>query len=240
MIINLKTKIEELIQAFHANTEQLNAAITAVIEEFKAPAAQDAYKAEYITAMIAKGVAQAKKDHHTVDVLLNTKLKSVIEEAKKKVLPELYKSPDKASDYEMKVANALKFLEIESEELTDDAAFLILKDFASDYEKMKLFKKVIGKKIDLVDANGNTTFPKTFGKFNQIEVNANTFDELDALANILFITEKFDGQTTIIYGESYSLIADGYEEMSAEDDVLALAALIDEEAAKVDADIIEN
>lgn len=194
MIINLKAKIEELIQAHQENSNLLNEEITGVIEEFKAPAAQSAYKAEYISASIKKGIANAKTTFHTADVLLNKKLKSIIEDTKKKLLPELFKASDKSADYEVKVSNALKFLEIEGEEITDNSAFLILKDFLSDYEKMKLFKKVIGKKTELTDANGNTTFPKTFGNFNHIEMLINTFDDLEAQANIMFIGEKEEGQ----------------------------------------------
>lgn len=240
MIINLKAKIEELIQAFHENGKLLNDAITAVIEEFKTDDAVKAYKPEYIAESVQKGIAAARNQHHTVDVLLNKKLVEAIEGAKKKLLPELSAAKDKPGDYEMKVANALKFLEIEGDGITDDSAFLILKDFASDYEKMKLFKKVIGKKVELIDANGDTTFPKTFGAFNHVELLVNTFDDLDKTASTMFTMEKQEGQTTIIYGENYTLLVDSYEEMTAEDESIAAASFIDDEAAKIDADVLEN
>ena len=52
---------------------------------------------------------------------------------------------------------ALQFLMIEDDDLTDESAYLILKDFLDDYDQMLLFKKAIGKKNALVDASGNTT-----------------------------------------------------------------------------------
>ncbi len=228
MKINLKAKIEELIQAHHENIENLNKAQIALFEEFGSPDAREKYKADFISESLRNGTAENKAEYQAVDVLLNTKLKAIIKAAKEALIPELSKAPDRTTDYEMKVANALKFIEIEGNDITDDTAFAILKDFLSDYEKMGLFKNVISKKVDIIDTgSGESIFPKTFGKYNQVEMKINAFSDIDILANMLFIYDKQSSQRYISNNNIVSVFDDGYEEMADEDAICNQAEVID-------------
>lgn len=182
---------------------------------------------------IRNEVAAARSNAEKLNKVYNQKLKVILDEAKKTVLPELIKQSSKPTDYEAKKSNALKFLMIEAEQINDDTAYMILKDFIDDLDQMKLFKNVIGKRVDLIDPNGNTTFPKTFGKLNKVEMVMNTFDEMESIANMLFIYPREDGETYIMNGQAYSVPVDSYEQMADEESIIGFAEIVEDYAKTI-------
>jgi len=227
MALELKKKIEELIQAHRENTDNMNATMKATIEKFYSPGGLNTYKKDFISEQVQKEFADARKEAELVDSLLNKKLKAVIEAAKKEMLPEYFKKAERSPDFAAKVSNALQFLTLEDDDLTDEVAYLILKDFLDDYDQMLLFKRVIAKKKALVDAFGNTTFPRTFGKLNQMEAVLNLFNEIETMANNLFLHPRSEGQMYIFNKQMYSTLVDGNQEMQDEKYILEYAEKLD-------------
>lgn len=227
-MFELIKKIQAIIEAYHANSKMLAKEIKNIVEEWGTQV--NAYKMEYIQEQIRVEVAATRESSEDLNKTYNQKLNNILDKAKKQVLPELFTKPTQSSDYATKVNNALQFLMIEAEQITDDTAYMILKDFIDDLDQMKLFKNVIGKKVDLIDPNGNSTFPKTFGKLNKIEMVMNTFDEMESIANMLFIYPREDGQTFIVNGQAYSTPIDSYEQMAGEDNIISFAGIIEEYA----------
>lgn len=230
----LKEKIEQVVDAFKQNNEESEKRIRTIIEgyckndtfekyqpQYKIEAFKEAVDAE--TKPISEGVDKTNK-------LFNQKVKAIIAEEKENVLP---KPKEKSADYAIRISNALKYLEIEGEKLNDDTAFEILKDFVDDYEQMKLFKQVIKRqmKTDILEnAEGKSKFPKTFGNFNTIEMLVNTFNEMEAIANVLFLKGTNKSETYIFDNAMIQLpllSLPGYTELANEDEILKLAELID-------------
>ena len=242
MALELKKKIEELIQAHRENTDNMNATMKATIEKFYSPGGLNTYKKDFISEQVQKEFADARKEAELVDSLLNKKLKAVIEAAKKEMLPEYFKKAERSPDFAAKVSNALQFLTLEDDDLTDEVAYLILKDFLDDYDydQMLLFKRVIAKKKALVDASGNTTFPRTFGKLNQMEAVLNLFNEIETMANNLFLHPRSEGETYIFNNRMFSTLVDGYQEGYDEKYILEYAETLDRISNKINGEGDEN
>ncbi len=231
MLIELIKKIQAIINFYHDNSEQLAKEIKKIVEEWGEEV--NTYSMDYIKEQIRNEVAAARSSSEKLNKVYNQKLKVILDEVKKQVIPEYFNKASRSSDYATQVNNALQFLVIEGEQITDDTAYMILKDFINDIDQMKLFKNVIGKRVELEDHNGNTTFPKTFGKLNKIEMVLNTFNEMESMANMLFIYPREDGQSYIMNGQAYSIPSDSYEQMADESNIISFAKIIEEYAKKI-------
>ncbi len=240
MAIELKKKLEEIIQSHRANTDNMNATMKATIEQFYSPGGLNTYKKDFISEQVQKEFADARKEAELVDSLLNKKLKAVIEEAKKAMIPEYFKKADRSPDYGSRVSNALQFLMFEDGDLTDESAYLILKDFIDDYDQMLLFKRVIQKKVSIIDSYGKTTFPRTFGKLNQMEVVLNLFNEIETMANNLFLHPRSEGETYIFNNQMFATLLDGYQEGYDEKYILEYAEKLDRISNKINGEGDEN
>lgn len=231
----LKEKIEQVVIAFRQNNEAAENEIRRIIEkycenpsvfkkfqpQYKIEAFKEAVELE--TKPISEGVDKTNK-------LFNQKIKAIITEEKENILP---KAKEKSADYAIRVSNALKYLEIEGEKLNDETAFEILKDFVDDYEQMKLFKQVIKRQMKteiLENVEGKSKFPRTFGNFNKIEMLVNTFNEMEAIANVLFLKGTNKSETYIFDNAMIQLpllTLPQYTELTNEDEILKLAEIID-------------
>lgn len=236
-MFELVKKIQELIDAYHGNNEELAKEIKRIVEEWGQQV--NAFRMEYIQEQISNEVEAALKDANKVNEVYNQKLKVVIDEGKKQILSNYLKKFEKPADYATQVSNAIEYLKLEGEEITDESAYMYLKDFMEDYDQMKVFKNVIEKLIKrinptgLTDAEGKTTFPKTFGKLNKIETILNSFNEIESIAENLFIYPREDGQTFIMNGQSYSVPVDSYEQMAGEENIIDFAKIIEEYAKTI-------
>lgn len=234
MKIELAKKIKEIIEAAHANAEVHADEIRSVVEPFKNPAVMNRYTPEGLKETVHDGMREVIDAWNKLDVVYNQKLKAIIADAKDLLIPMVVTPFEKPMDYAASVNNALQFLQLEGTDLTDESAFDILKNFASDYDQMKLFKKVVGKYVYLEDAIGATNFPKTFGRFNNVESLLNIFGEIEATANMLFIHNKRDGGEMVILGDNrFSIPESCYEEINDESEIIDLAVLIDNIAASM-------
>lgn len=230
MKTELKKKIYEIIIAYKSNAAQNAADIKAYLEDAVLNSTDNAreYTPEFLRDSIIDGMKKITDAEKQVNKVFNQKLNAVLAEVRNMLIPQ---ESSKPADYQVMINNAIQFLNMEGE-ITDETAFLILKDLITDYTSMKLFKNMIGKKVELEDSKGNTTFPKTFGKLNQVESILNLISEIEAIANMLFLHQKSNSQEYIIRNNIYFVPADAYSQMADEGNIVDLAEVLDELAAK--------
>lgn len=234
-MLTFKEQISDTILAYKKNREDAEASVEKVIENYqKNNKLFDKYQPQYKIQAFKEAVDIETKpiieDAKKTDIVLNQKVKAIIDEKKKEVLP---KQKEKSPDYALKVSNALKYLEIEGKKLTDETAFNILKDFIDDYDQMKLFKQVIKRQLNIetfTEVDGTAKFPQTFSKFNKIQILLNTFDEMEKISNTLFLIYKDAYQFVLFYNariEFPALNSYTYQELANEDNIIELAEIID-------------
>lgn len=236
MKIELKKKIETIIQGYKASFETQVQEVKQVIDEWKDQV--NAYKPEYIKEQISSELVEISKNHSSINENYNQQIKDVVANAKSKFIPKV---PEKSTDYATKISNAIELLKIKGESITDDSAFMILKDFIDDYDydQMRIFKDIIEtltRRINaygLIGADGKNMFPNTFGKLIEVEVVHNTFAEIETSVKNIFLHPKQNGQTYIINGHGYALPEEVGAELEVEDMILGWAEIIDKTAEKV-------
>jgi hypothetical protein len=97
--------------------------IKRIVEEWGAEV--NTYSMQYINEQIRNEVAAARSYAEKINKVYNQKLKVILEDVKEKVLPKLVTNVNRASDHAAKVNNALQFLMIEGEQITDESAYMI-------------------------------------------------------------------------------------------------------------------
>lgn len=237
MNLELKTKIEELIAAYQGTRSVALGDMHNLIDQWKDQV--NKYQPDHIHEQMKSGMASIQQNVNKVSLAYNQKLNALIEDAKQKAMPLFVTEFQKPVDYETQISNALRYLDIEGEDITDEGAYLILKRFMDDHDQMQLFKNIIKKRVEakggrMEDANGNSTFPKTFGKLHQVNTILDTFNEMESIAENLFIYKQSDGETFIINGHRYSLPMESYDELQGEENILDLADIAESIVAKVD------
>lgn len=229
-------KIEQVVIAFKQNNKATENEIRKIANEYKEnPSKFKDFKEEAMGQVIFLAVKEQTnpimENWNNTNQLFNQKVKAIIAEEKENILS---KPKEKSADYAIRVSNALKYLEIEGEKLNDETAFGILKDFIDDYEQMRLFKQVIKRllKTDMLEnKEGKTMFPKTFGNFNKMEIIMNTFNEIEAIANVIFLKGKPNTEMYVINNQRIEVPTDfsylGYEEESNNKNIVDLSEIID-------------
>ncbi|MCI3029762.1 hypothetical protein LMF32_11975 [Desemzia sp. C1] len=161
--------------------------------------------------------SQAEQLNYRTNELIKTEKSKYFEQEKVKTV-----------DYEMQVSNALKFIEIEGSSINDEKAFLILKDFMDDHEKMHLFKNVIEKQLDPMNKDQIINFKKTFAKFNEKEALLNTFEELESTAKDIFIRPLTKKNSSILRGQEFiSEYIPAYWDLSGFSELINLAEIVE-------------
>jgi hypothetical protein len=170
MKTEIKKKIQQIIDSY--NTAKRD--IVEKIEQWKNDTIySDEYKNEKIKELEA--------DAASYDALFNNKVKEVIAEEKKAIIGEPESKP---ADYQVQISNALKFLELAGDKLTDDQAYNILKPFQKDYETMMLFQPVVGA---LTQNHGVwSKHNKIFEKTNSFMTLINSFELAEKTMDNLF------------------------------------------------------
>ena len=174
----MKTEIKKKIQNTIDSYNLAKRDIIANIEKWENDTIySDEYKNEKIKELEA--------DAASFDNIFNDKIKVVLAEEKKAILGE---PDDKPADYQVQISNALKFLELAGDKLTDDQAYSILKPFQADYETMMLFQSVVEgltKKYGIEGVLSKYT-NKTFKQTNDIMTIINSFEFADKTGDNLF------------------------------------------------------
>lgn len=229
--MKLSAKIQLLIEGYKEANKMYVDKMESVIEQFKDDYSK--YKPEYVKEALLKYIQSANEEIMGLNKVYNQKLKSHIAESKEEILPYFVEETYKPSSYEMQIMNALTFLEAEGEDITDEVAHSILKPFENDHDQMRLFKRIIEKAVKksgrlMEDSSGNTTFPKTFGKLHAVIEVLDLFNNMEAIAENLFLYKKISAKTIHLNNHSYSIPMDSFSQVQDETDIMNLALKVDE------------
>lgn len=252
MKLNLKEDIQKIIDDYKKNGEVKGEEIKGILEPYKTPSYASRFTKDGLQKQINEQMVSVIEDWKKYDVALNGQLKDVIAKAKKEVTKALgLYSSKRPDDYAQRISNAIEFVKIamttvpSGESLNTSAALeldnnlhFILKDFLGDYDTMKSFNKMVEVKIPtVIGYDGKTILPKTFGQFAKIETIMNTIDEMEAIAENIFLYKKRDGQEVYRFqGLSYAIPADGYSEEADEQNIIDVATIMDRLAGNIDSE----
>lgn len=221
MKIELKNKIKDLIDGYRESVITLNEDIKAAVDKWRGFAIENGHDPAMFQKSAFKEIDTAREDAKKYSVLVNQKLGLMLEDAKKRLVPA---PTEKPADYAARTGNALQFLSYQLDTLTDESASHILKDFANDYDQMQLFRGFIESRREIVDKlTGEKLFPKTFGKLDSLEALSNALNEIEQIAENLFIHPVVEGETLAFGNTSVPLAIVSYEEIEGESLILELA-----------------
>lgn len=224
MAVQLTQKIGEMIGKYRNQEEDRLKALEDALEKYKSAAYQSRFTQDGLREAIIGDMAIINDEGAKTEQVMNQQLKAIILDARKQLLPQ---GPKKAADYSIQIGNALRFLEAEGDELTDDAAHSILKDFLDDLHQMSLFERVVQRQLKVNGLDIQREFPKTFGALHRNQFLMSTLDEVDSLAENLFLHPKASGQGICINREWFAVPISGYLERSHQDDIIQLAGIVD-------------
>lgn len=165
MKTGIKSKVQKIIEAYRSvNTKHL-----AEVENWqKATMYSDSYRAEQI-----QGVKVKMSQN---DAEFSQQLQNLICEEKHTLIGTPQTKP---ADYQMQIANALEFIKLAGNSLTDDRAATILKPFRGDMETMNLFHSVVENQVHCGLTN---RFEKTFSETDKMTALVNAFSAVEELA----------------------------------------------------------
>lgn len=252
MKLGLKDKIQKIIDAYKANMTSQQDEIKGILDPFKVPSYASRFTIDGLKETIKEQLDVVNGNWKKFDKTLNQQMKEVIAAARdsfKKALG-LSASKQKPADYATRIANAREFLKDELDAVSvdsildangaaemDDNMHIILKDFIDDFDTMKLFKKMVQRKVDnFINANGECIFPKTFGKLHKVESIMNTLDEMNATAEMLFLHERDIQNYFAIKGLFYGFPVDRYAEGVDEQTMIDCSVILDDLADHIDSE----
>lgn len=232
MEIKIKESIENAIKRHRLLSEKLFKETTELVT---APTIVTRLLKQHSPEVAAKtlqaqihGMVQQARD---LDKLYNAEVKKAISDAKLAAMPEEVRTFAKPADYQQQISNALTFLSLEKDRLTDQTAYAILKPFFNDWEQMRLFERAVLRQMHLDNEYlTRSAFPTALGAvLDKADTYTALFGEAEMLAERLFIREK-EHQASCYIGEfpvygGYGV--DCYDEVAAEDRIVELAALIE-------------
>ena len=252
MKLGLKDRIQKIIEAYKANMTSQQEEIKGILEPFKVPSYASRFTTDGLKETIKEQMDVVIGNWKKYDTTLNQQVKEVIAAAKENFLKALGLGADakKPADYATRIANAREFLKDELGVLPaeavldanaasdlDDTMHTILKDFIDDYDTMKLFKNMVQRKVaNFTGADGECIFPKTFGKMTKVDSIMNTLEEMDGLAEMLFLHER-DIQNYLAYqGLFFGYPVDRYSEVADEQSMIDGATILDDLADHLDSE----
>lgn len=220
--ISISTYFEGILAEYHKYNDELTAGFKAANKRYLDDVAEGMYTSEEMAKRLTQAREKAMATFNEKASALNEKWFNYladIQHGTHRALSEFTK-PD---DYELKINNALQFLKIEGKGITDEAAHDVLKEFENDMSTMRTFKRVIEKQKGTIlsDAYGNTTFPLTFKRFENLETYFGHLTELIKNSKLLFTMEKSETQTEITKtGQKLYLPMDCYMQLISEKNII--------------------
>ena len=232
MEIKIKENIENAIKRHRLLSEKLLKETTELVTD---PSIVTRLLKRHSPEMAAKALQEQINgmvlQSNDLDKLYNSEVKKNILDAKLAAMPEEVRTFAKPADYQQQISNALAFLALEGDRLTDRAAFAILKPFFNDWEQMHLFERAVLQQMHLENEYmTRSAFPTALGAvLNKADTYTALFGEAEMLAEQLFIHKKEHNSACAIgefpvYG-GYGL--DCYDEVAAEERIMELAELIE-------------
>ena len=251
MKLNLETTIKAIIESYKENKLLQADAIKAVLEPFKIPSYANKFSPEGLKQEIKEDMDKILSNWKKYDIALNQKVKEAIAGARSDLMKALNVENNKQpEDYAVRISNAREFIKMELDgkdmvtdsykdmEDLDSVLFMILKDFVNDYGTMKLFSRMIQKKLMAHNMwKGVSNLPKTFGKMMKLDEIMSVLSQLDESAEMLFLYARIHSNEVIrINGNAYGVPIDGYGENVNEQNIVQCAAVLDGFADYIDSE----
>lgn len=229
--VNIKGQLELLITEYQTGQQELADGCRIAKSQLLANAQSELYTAEGLREQYNRQRDSLLTVAKNKAVALNAKAVKAVASVKADALKALYEV-DRGRDYAASVNNALQFIQIEGEGITDETAAQILREFIGDIETMQRFRSVIEKQVaargdQLTDAYGHTTFPQTFGKLYHAETFAQALAELEEMASSIFIRELTQTETEFLHGVSVSVPTDSYMQLITERNIIEQAETVE-------------
>lgn len=245
MKLDVVSRIQSIIDGYHANCKMQGEEIREILKPFTVPSYAMNFTQEGLRNVIKADMDAVMEAWKKYDVILNQKTKEVVASAKVEIMKALNvqqgKRPD---DYAIRIANAREFLKIELEDErysktvmtpdevkeADETMFSIVKEFVSDYDTMKLFFKMVEKKVSVptIGADGSCIFPSTFGQMMKMKSIMQTIDEMEATASMIFMHDRAIYDEVIrINGSSFGIPTDGYSQVVDEQSIIENATILE-------------
>ena len=177
MKMELKSKVEKLIENYKKVTN-------AFLEEIRKWESNSYYTSDAKQDEIRKVKARMLNN----DADFNKQLLNIIKEEKEAILNSTIKKP---ADYQVLISNAIGFINLLGNKLTDEEAFELVKPFFGDYQTMKRFYAVLS------EINGLNVTTYSLGLFDKV------INNLEILKNNF--AKFFDAGTYTTNGLAYTL-----------------------------------
>lgn len=232
MKFDIVKKLRAFIDAHRAFEKGHCEAMNNDLAPFKDPALSSRYTADGLKQTILDITSSYRSNWTKGDALYNQKVQVLISGMVKEIQKKLEPNFKKPADYATQIANAMKFIELEGKDINDESAFMVLEDFIGDNTQMNRFRHMIQKQKgveSLLDWNGKTTFPLTFGELQKYEDIKKELDTLTENGAAIFLTKKHTTMETFA-GARYDIPTDTpfdtYQEIAVLDSAKRLEALL--------------
>ncbi len=151
----MKTDIKNRIENLFNNYKTV---VNAFLAEIKKWETDSVYSADFRQDKI-RGI---KANMKITDEDFNKQLRTIITEEKQTILNTTVKKP---ADYQQQISNALEFIKMAGNKLTDEQCFELIMPFIGDYQTMRYFQAAL---INLYTKDRLLVTCFTLGRFDRI------------------------------------------------------------------------
>lgn len=193
----------------------------------EAVAKSDKWRPDALKNEVNAQLQTYKEQFEAKETTFNNELQLVVDDIKSEM--DLNGIENRPSDYAARITNANEYLKMEGSDITDDEAYLILKDFIGDMNQMLLFKRYMEiNGVEFLNSNGQTKFPKTFGKVHEHLALLNAINEFEGIAENAFLNSTTESGETYIFNKAiYHVPTQSYDTRVNPTILLNLAKEID-------------
>ena len=235
--VDFSKLVESLVGEYRTISTEYENTIRAVNQVYKEKLLEGVYTHEYLNQLHDTALSEAQENFNSKRKPLNEKLNQEISELKKQLLWSLNR-PSFATDYAVRVNNAIKFIELEGKGITDKALHSIISEFSNDMTLMKRFRRMIeiqtGGDINLTDVYGQTTYPLSFGNLARYEKFEEELEMLEDMAQNLFVSKMTEQEVdNAPDGKRISVPMDCLGELMTEQNIKDTAVSCQEMAAEL-------
>ena len=180
--ISFTELVEHLIAEYRTISTEHENAVRVINQQHKDRLTENTYTAAFLDKLYADALTKENEVFDKKRKPLNEQLGNRVTELKTILLSALNK-PGSSFDYAFRISNAIKFIELEGNTITDETLSQIIGDFNNDMDLMKRFRRMvelqIGADKPIIDAYGKTTFPLSFGSLAKYEMFEDELETLD-------------------------------------------------------------
>lgn len=231
---SLKDGLKAIIDTYKATVDAYQKNIKETFDELRPEFHR--YTKEGLVELMEERVKPVMDACEKASVVFNQKFCLLVEDAEKDFIKQ--NTGKAVPDAPLKVNNVLHMIQMMEPEKDEDLQ-MIMKEFveADDFDHLKLFENLVGKSADLLDPQGLSLFPSTFGRLHQYESVLNMFTELKEIgADGLFLhkSDIFDGECSLSLSDGHGFqrvyglpVMETYSETVGEQNAVELAEQID-------------